>query len=86
MDNYFLSYPEKYQEYDPDNESYKAAKESAKEFIKKFPRIKVKSQKKGQISKQIVGLLFFDTLWINVFKIQAYFGKCATIDSFEIQL
>jgi len=46
MDNYFLSYPEKYQEYDPDNAQYKAAIESAKNLFKKFPKIKVISKKR----------------------------------------
>ena len=41
MENFFLNFPEKYQEYDPDNEKYIEAMKSAKELFKKFPKIKV---------------------------------------------
>jgi hypothetical protein len=41
MENYFLSNPEQYQDYDPVNEDYKAAVEKAKEKYKQFPKIKV---------------------------------------------
>lgn len=41
MENFFLSFPEKYQEYNPENEKYKAVSEEAKQKIKAFPKIKV---------------------------------------------
>jgi hypothetical protein len=44
VENYFLTFPEKYTEYDPDNEQYKAAVESAKTLFKKYPKIKVKTK------------------------------------------
>lgn len=41
MENYFLSHPEQFVEYDPENEKYRAAREMAKEKYIKFPKIKV---------------------------------------------
>lgn len=41
MENYFLSNPEQFIDYDPENEKYRAAREKAIKEYKKFPKIKV---------------------------------------------
>ncbi|CAG5112310.1 Oidioi.mRNA.OKI2018_I69.chr2.g6537.t1.cds [Oikopleura dioica] len=40
LDNFFLSFPEQYQDYDPEDEKYLAALEAAKNQFKSFPKIK----------------------------------------------